>query len=145
MRNATTPARTKGLFRLLWKPLLRGTVILIATFSGGSRHPFSQTHGGPERYLLVLRSIFLTIIAGRRQNWRAKKRFGRCKNTGAWGAWPRMGGHGRTAASTSPCFFIGAGSEVQIKRMKDHIHWDPVGKSDRSPHRPSVIIQHIFL
>jgi hypothetical protein len=29
---------------------------------GGLRHPFSQTHGGPEHYLLVLRSFASLLL-----------------------------------------------------------------------------------
>jgi len=45
-------ARTKGLLRLPRKPFARGIFILIAMFQAGEVRPlFSQTHGGPERYL----------------------------------------------------------------------------------------------
>src|SRR5258708_34874698 len=57
MITAATAARTRGLERLLRKPFDRGIFILIAKFLRRSRHSISQTHGGSERYLLVLRKV----------------------------------------------------------------------------------------
>src|SRR5258708_37120857 len=57
MITAATEARTRGLERLLRKPFERGIFILIAKFLRRSRHSISQTHGGSERYLLVLRKL----------------------------------------------------------------------------------------
>ena len=58
IRTAATEARTRGLERLR-KPFARGILILIAKLLRRKPPSFSQTHGGPERYLLVLRRLYL--------------------------------------------------------------------------------------